>query len=566
MRRLPLFVAALWLFVACSEAPGPAVDPFVDRAAEAGIEFVNFNGMFGEYRYTEIIGSGGALFDYDNDGDLDAYLVQGALLEESPPPSETTYPPRGPLLDRLYRNQLVETGSLRFTDVTAEAGIVSEGYGMGVAVADIDRDGHLDLYVTNYGSNLMLRNRGDGTFTDVTASAGLDDPRWSTSATFLDYDVDGWPDLFVVNYVDYTTANHKDCFSSTSAIEYCGPMSYDPVGQSLFRNRGDGTFEDVSLSSGIARVRAAGLGVVATDFNGDGRTDVYVTSDGRPNVLWVNRGDGTFADEAMLAGCAVNQDGEAEASMGVDAADFDGDGDEDLFMTHLVDETNTLYVNDGKGWFDDATIRTGLGAVSRMSTGFGTAWIDYDNDGALDLVVANGAVKTIESVRRTGHPYPLGQRNQLFKNRGSGAFEDISDAAGEAFATVDVSRGIAAGDVDNDGDTDLLVVNNSGPARLLINQVGTRNDWFGLRLLDERGERDLTGARVEVELSDGSTAWRRARVAGSYCSSGDPRVLVGLGSGRRPTAVRVHWPDGSVERWDDPPVGEYTALRKGEGS
>jgi len=249
--------------------------------------------------------------------------------------------------------------------------------------------------------------------------------------------------------------------------------------------------------------------------------------------------------------------------MGVDAADFDGDGDEDLFMTHLVDETNTLYVNDGKGWFSDATIHTGLGAVSRTSTGFGTAWLDYDNDGRLDLVVANGAVKTIESIRREGHPYPLGQPNQLSRNRGEEGFADVSETAGEAFAVGDVSRGIAAGDVDNDGDTDLLIVNNSGPARLLINEVGHRNDWLGLRLVDENGVGDVTGTRVEVVLADGRKIWRRSRVAGSYCSSGDPRVIIGLGDVARPRLVRAHWPDGTTEEWADLPVGEYTTLRRG---
>ena len=561
MHRAPTllaFVAFLW-FAGCDE---PA-EPFVERALELGIDFVNFNGMYGEYHYAEIMGSGAALFDYDNDGDLDVYLVQGAMLDAGTPLSESVYPPVGPLLDRLYRNELAETGHLGFVDVTESSGIVSAGYGMGVAVADYDGDRFLDLYVTNFGSNTMLRNNGDGSFRDVTVESGTDDSRWSTSAVFLDYDEDGWPDLFVVNYLDFTLANHKPCFSTTSAIDYCGPASYEPVPQSLFRNRGDGTFEDVSLTARIGGNNAAGLGVVATDFNADRRVDLYVASDGRPNILWINRGDGTFDDEALLAGCSVNEDGEAEASMGVDAADFDGDGDEDLFMTHLVDETNTLYVNDGSGWFEDATVKTGLGGASRTFTGFGTAWLDYDNDGMLDLVVANGAVKTIESLRRAGHPFPLGQHNQLFRNRGENGFEDVTGQAGAAFEMLEVSRGVAAGDVDNDGDTDLLLVNNSGPARLLINEVGERNPWIGLRLVDGEGKQDLPGTRVEVVLTDGRTLWRRSRVAGSYCSSGDPRVLVGLGKGGGVRVVRTHWSDGSVEEWSDLPTGRYTTLSKG---
>ena len=557
---LALCPAAFALLLGGCDAP---TELFVERAVELGIDFVNFNGMYGERHYTEIAGSGGALFDYDNDGDLDLYLVQGAMLDPATPLESAVYPPTAPLLDRLYRNELIETGRLGFVDVTAASGIVSDGYGMGVAVADYDADGFLDLYVTNFGSNRMLRNNGDGTFTDTTRKTGTDDLRWSTSATFVDYDADGWPDLFVVNYLDYTLANHTPCYDPTSAIEYCGPSSYDPVSQCLFRNRGDGTFEDVSLPSGIARRYAAGLGVAATDFNGDGRVDLYVASDGRPNILWINRGDGTFTDEALLAGCSVNADGEAEASMGVDAADFDGDGDEDLFVTHLVDETNTLYVNDGNGWFDDATVPAGLGAVSRTATGFGTVWFDYDNDGWLDLVVANGAVKTIESLRRGNHPYPLAESNQLFRNHGDGSFEDVTGRAGPAFLPVEVSRGVAAGDVDNDGDTDLLIINNSGPARLLINQVGNRKAWIGLQLRDGEGKRDLPGTRVEVVRADGRTLWRRSRVEGSYCSSGDPRVRVGLGDAGAIRVLRTHWPDGSVEEWTDLPLRRYTTLRQG---
>jgi len=323
---------------------------------------------------------------------------------------------------------------------------------------------------------------------------------------------------------------------------------------SLHRNRCDGTFEDVTGSSGLASDVGACLGAIDGDFNGDGRRDLYVANDGQANQLWINRDGSRFENTALLAGCAFNRDGEAEASMGVDAADFDGDGDEDLFMTHLVDETNTLYVNNGKGWFDDSTVRTGLGSVSRTRTGFGTAWFDYDNDGWLDLVVANGAVKTIESLRRAGHPYPLGQYNQLFRNDGAGGFDDMTISSGAAFEPVDVSRGIAAGDVDNDGDTDLLIVNNSGPVRLLINEVGQDNDWIGLQVVE--------GTRVEVVLSDGRSIWRRSRAGGSYCSAGDPRVLVGLGSASV-SAVRTHWPDGSVEEWTDVAVGEYTTLLQG---
>ncbi|MCH7781150.1 MAG: VCBS repeat-containing protein [Acidobacteria bacterium] len=547
--------------------PDPAASgpPFVERAAELGVEFVHFNGMYGELHFTEIAGSGGAVFDYDNDGDLDLYLVQGAMLDPQVPPSRALFPPDEPgaLRDRLYRNELVESGTLRFTDVTEASRIESTGYGMGVAAGDYDGDGWVDLYVTNAGPNLLLRNRGDGTFEDLTAAAGAGDERWSTSAAFVDYDGDGWLDLFVVNYVDFTLANHKPCFSSTSAIEYCGPSSYQPVPNRLLRNRGDGTFEDVTAAAGIARHYGSGLGIVTTDLNGDGLVDLYVANDGLPNQLWINRGDGTFENTALLAGCAFNKDGKAEASMGVDAADFDGDGDDDLFMTHLTDETNTLYLNDGTGWFDDYTQEAGLGAASHSYTGFGTVWLDYDNDGWLDLLIANGAVKTIEALARAGDPYPLDQRNQLFRNVGGARFEEVTDSAGAAFESVEVSRGVAAGDLDNDGDTDVLIVNNSGPARLLINEVGRRNAWLGLRLTDATGRIDLTGTRVEIVRPDGSSLWRRVRVAASYCSSNDPRVLVGLGADPAIVVVRVYWPGGDVEEWRDLEPRRYWTLRRG---
>ncbi len=545
--------------------PSSSVEPLVDRARELGIDFVQFNGMSGEYYFAEHMGSGGALLDYDNDGDLDVYLVQGSMLGPGKTMEDAWRPVAGesPPTDRLYRNDLDRTGKLGFTDVTAAAGIGSTDYGMGVAVGDFDRDGWVDFYVTGFGPNHLWRNNGDGSFTDVTERSRTGENRWSTSASFVDYDADGFLDLFVANYVDFTIANHKTCFTANSGRDYCGPLSYNPYPDRLFRNRGDGTFEDVTAVSQIARTYGAGLGVVCADFNGDQRVDIYVANDGMPNQLWINVGDGTFRENALMSGTAFNEEGKAEASMGVDAADFDGDGDEDLFMTHLVDETNTLYLNDGSGWFDDYSAETGLGVPSRSYTGFGTAWFDYDNDGWLDLIVANGAVKAIEELARAGDPYPLAQRNQLFRNLGDGRFDELTDRAGEAFALVEVSRGAAFGDVDNDGDTDVLIFNNSGPARLLINEVGNHNQWLGLRLTDADGKTDLLHTRVQIIRTDGSSLWRRVRVSGSYCSSSDPRVLVGLGTDESIRSALIHWPDGSVERADSLPLGRYTTLRKG---
>ncbi len=560
---------------------------FKDVAAESGLDFTHWNGMTGEYYFPEMTGQGAALLDYDNDGDLDVYLVQGALLGPGEKRADALFPYQGswPPSDRLYRNDLSvppEGGKrniaasgerLSFTDVTADSGLakIATGYGMGVAAGDVDNDGFTDLYVTNYGPNQLLHNQGDGTFRDVTATAGLGDPAWSTSAAFFDFDRDGWLDLFVTNYVVFDVARNPRCFAPSSRRDYCGPSAFPGVADRLWRNQGAGGlgFEDVSVRSRVAAQKAAGLGVVSADFDGDGWLDLYVANDGEANHLWLNQQDGTVRDEALLAGVAVNREGQPEASMGVSAADFDGDGDDDLFMTHLMSETNTLYVNDG-GLFEDRTLETGLAAGSLAFTSFGTAWLDVDNDGWLDLMVANGAVKVLEELAAKGDVYPLDQPNQLLINAGGRRFEDASARAGAAFQAAEVSRGAAFGDLDNDGDVDVVLCNNNGPARLLRNQVGQEQAWLGLRLVGTGGGRDMLGARAEVKRAGGGALWRRVRTDGSYCSANDPRLVFGLGGGAKIEAVRVHWPDGSVETWPAPELGRYSTLRqdtapKGEG-
>lgn len=569
MRKAWPALLILGVLAGCSAPAGPqtgsapaAARLFSDRASESGIDFVHFNGMSGELYVVEIFGPGGALFDYDNDGDLDLYLVQGAMLGDRDPERAVPAPQTVPLVDRLYRNELVESGRMFFTDVTASAGFESTGYGMGVAAGDYDGDGWTDLYVTNFGSNLLLHNNGDGTFSDHTVSSGTDDPRWSTSAAFLDYDADGLLDLYVVNYIDFTFDSHKNCYSGTSAPDYCGPLSYQPYPDRLLRNVGGGRFEDVSAASGIGKHSGSGLGVVCADFNGDGRIDIYLANDGLPNHLWINLGHGAFENRAVLAGVAYNEDGLAEAGMGVDAADFDGDGDEDLFLTHLKDETNTLYANDGNGWFQDVTRRARLGSPSREYTGFGTAWFDYDNDSWLDLLVNNGGVKINAALRDAGDPFPLRQPNQLYRNLGNSNFEELDSA----LEHVEVGRGAAFGDVDNDGDSDVVLCNNSGPTRLLINNVGNRKSWLGLRLFDAEGRTPVLGARVEIELPDGRSLWRRVRTAASYLSSNDGRLLVGLGDVASIETLRVHWPDGTVERYAVPGIRRYIDVRRGAGT
>ena len=426
-----------------SSEPPPGQAWFTDRAQEAGIDFVHRNGESGELRIVETMGSGAALFDFDNDGDLDVYVVQSRTAGPGRASDSVTSRLRRPG-DRLYRNDLVVhpdgTRILRFTDVTAGSGLEAGAYGMGVAAGDVDNDGWVDLYRTALGPNQLFRNNGDGTFTDVTRESGAGDPRWSVSASFADLDRDGWLDLHVGNYLDYDLeAPAISCFSRTGERDYCGPSAFAAAPDGLYRNRGDGSFADVTAAAGVALEYGPALGVAAFDADADGWTDIYVANDGEPNLLWMNRGDGTFTNGALLAGVALNDSGRTEGSMGVDAGDFDGDGDEDLFMTHLTRETNTLYVNDGLGLFEDRTATIGLGAPSLAYTGFGAAWLDFDNDGWLDLLAVNGAVQASHqrfagraAVRsaREGEPLPLDQPNQLFRNLGNGRFDEVTQRAG----------------------------------------------------------------------------------------------------------------------------------------
>lgn len=525
---------------------------FKEVAQPTGLKFQHYNGMTGKFYLPEITGSGGALFDFDNDGDLDVYLVQGNVLEPNTKPSVES------LRGRLFRNDL-KSRALSFTDVTEASGIVANGYGMGAATGDINNDGLVDLYLSNLGSNQMFLNKGNGKFVDVTKESGTDDPRWSTSASFFDYDRDGWLDLMVVNYADFTIANSPNCYAATTARDYCTPRVFRAPGNRLFHNKG-GVFEDVTATAGVDKEFGHGLGIVTADFNNDGWIDVYVANDGDPNQLWTNRKNGTFVNDALLAGAAVNRNGQAEAGMGVDAADFDGNGTDDIFVTHLMDETNTLYVNMGKGLFEDRTREAGLGMPGRRFTGFGTFYFDYDNDGWLDLFVANGAVQLLPELVRKKDPFPLGQPNQLFRNTGKGSFVEVMNELSAEMELLEVSRGAAFGDVDNDGDTDVLVTNNNGPVRLFLNEVGNKNHWLGLRLVGKSG-RDMLGAQVEIVTANG-VLHRRVRTDGSYLCGNDPRVLVGLGSGSAVKAVRVRWPSGAVGEWKSLGVNRYLTIKE----
>ena len=543
-----------------AELPG---DWFTDRAEESGLRFTHVNGMSGKFDYAEIIGPGAAMFDADNDGDLDVYLVQGGTLDQSGYSAGSS--PRG----RLFRNDLTinpdGTRVQHFTDVTEASGIVSRGYGMGVATGDFNNDGCTDIYLTNLGSNQLFRNNCDGTFTDVSKRSRTDDPSWSVSAAFLDYDRDGWLDLFVGNYLDWRVASSMPCFSPSGRPDYCSPNVFQPRPSRLYHNNRDGTFSDVTASSGIAREFGPALGVSTADFNGDGWIDLYVANDGQPNQLWINQHDGTFKNTGLLSGTALSAHGKPKAGMGVDAGDFDNDGDEDLLVTNLTGEGSDLYVNDGSGLFEDQSARSGLGSASRPYTGFGAAWFDVDNDGWLDTLIVNGAVQTIEALRRVNDPFPLHQRKLLFRNLGNGRFDDVSARGGAAFQVSEVGRGAAFGDVDNDGDVDVLVANNNGKPRLLVNNVGSRNHWIGLRLVGKQAARDMLGARVGIVREGRPVLWRRARSDGSYASANDPRVLVGLGQSTAASRVRVVWPDGATEEWSAVALDRYTTLKEGDG-
>jgi enediyne biosynthesis protein E4 len=529
---------------------------FVEVAAAVGLDFLHRNGATGQYYMPELIGAGAALFDYDDDGDLDVFLLQGQPFGvEVAADREHTH--------RLFRNELIPTGQLRFTDVTARAGVGLAAYGMGAAVADYDNDGDVDLYVTAFGSNTLYRNNGNGTFTDVTAEAGVDDPRWSTSASFVDFDLDGHLDLFVANYLDFSIASQRECFDSTGARDYCGPRSFQPAPDRLFHNEGNGRFTDATERAGLTRADGNGLGVVAGDYNGDGWPDIYVANDATPNQLWINQHNGTFVDEGPLSGAAFNAAGNPEGSMGVASGDYDADGDEDLFVTNIIGETFVLYTNDGSAGFEDARVRAGVAQPTAGFTGFGTDWFDYDNDGWLDLFMANGAVNVLERLR--GQPNPYHMKNLLFRNLGTGRLEDVSAQAGPAFELSEVSRAAAFGDVDNDGDTDIVVTTNNGPARLLRNQAGSDTPWLQVRLDAGAANRFGIGAWVALERAGGPTLWRRVKTDGSYLAASDSRIQLGLDGAPAPATLVVSWPGGETERWPIKEVNRLLTLRRGSG-
>ncbi|HEV2986748.1 MAG TPA: CRTAC1 family protein [Vicinamibacterales bacterium] len=542
-------MAAL-LTVSCTRAPVPntADRPwFEDIAGRAGIRFVHQSGHRDRFFIPEIVGSGAALFDMDNDGYLDLFLVQSGALQAAA--GEKTG-------HRLYRNR----GDGTFEDVTAGSGVDVPGYGMGVAAGDFDNDGNVDLYVTNYGANVLLKGDGHGHFKDVTATAGVASSGWSTSAAFLDYDGDGALDLFVVHYLNWTQSAEVACVSETGLPDYCSPKAFDlPRSASLFHNNGNGTFTDVSEQAGLNRAVGNGLGVVAGDFDGDGRIDVFVANDSTPNQLWLNRGGGRFEESALAMGCAVDDYGTRKAGMGVHAADVDGDGALDLFVVNFENESDSFFRNE-KTFFRDDTAAVGLRTISRPFTRFGTAMHDFDNDGLLDIYEANGRVR-LRVDPGSGDPYA--EPNLLFRGLAGPRFEEVMPRGGTRPLLVGTSRGAAFGDFDNDGGIDIVVVNRDAAPYVLHNIVADRGHWAMFRVLDEHG-RDALGA--ELTMTVGARAVRvDVRAAYSYLSSNDPRVHVGLGKETIVRALSVRWPDGRREDFGDQPADKIVTLRRGAG-
>ncbi|MBI3654786.1 MAG: CRTAC1 family protein [Acidobacteria bacterium] len=526
---------------------------FTDITKSAGLTFKHRSSP--EKRYiVESMSGGVALFDYDNDGWLDIYLVNSltmeALQSATPAPSE------------LYHNN----GDGTFTNVTATAGVGAVGWGMGVCVGDYNNDGWDDLYVTCLGPNHLLKNNGNGTFTDVTTSADVKDPRWSTGAAFVDYDNDGYLDLFVANYVDFDIhklpVNERPCRYRGIEVQ-CGPRGLRGAGDTLYHNNGDGTFTDVSVKAGVADPQGYyGLGVVCSDFDGDGWVDIFVANDATPNFLYHNNGDGTFKDLGFVSGAAVNENGGEQACMGVTVGDYDHDGRFDLFATNFSQEYNVLYRSTGKNLFTDSSYAAKVAEASLPYVGWGTKFFDYDNDGWLDLFVANGHV--YPQVDQAGLDAGYRQRKLLHKNNRDGTFTEIAAQCGDALMEKRVSRGVAFGDIDNDGDVDMIVNDLDGAPQLLRNDGGNANHALLIKTLGTTCNRDGIGARVKVVSGD-LTQVDEVRSGASYLSHHDLRLHFGLEKRTKIDLVEIRWPDGRLEKLEGLGVNRIIVVKEGKG-
>ncbi len=570
--RMPLL--ALWIAVLLAgcgddrEVPEEAATSTPESAAETagwfagvtqerGIDFVHQDGRTGELYYVETAASGGGFLDYDDDGDLDLYLINGAA---------TPFPAAGPPLSAdAPRNALYENdGQGRFSDVTGKAGVGDTGYGMGMCVGDYDGDGILDFLVTNFGPDRLCRGTGDGSFEEVGENAGVAGRRWGTNCAFADVDRDGDLDLYVANYVDFRFDENPRCGDSVRGIwSYCRPAVFDGQADYLYINQGDGTFREAGRERGIVQgTDEKSFGVLVSDLNDDGAPEILVANDGTLNRLYLNDGSGFFTDEALISGVAADRDGAAGSGMGLDLGDADGDGRLDLLVTNYSFETNTLYLRRGEGlYFEDSTAEAGLEIPTHLPVGWGTSFLDADNDGDLDLAVANGHVMdNIELFEdRIGYPQP----NLLLENDGGGSFRDVSATAGSGFTVAKVSRALAIGDFDDDGRLDLLVTNTNEAPDLLRNAFETSHHWLGLRLRGPAGNRLAIGGRVRLACNSEPAGVREVRSGGSFLAQSDLRLHFGLGACSGPITAEIRWPDGARQSATTDGVDRYWQIDYG---
>ncbi|MDE0398034.1 MAG: CRTAC1 family protein [Candidatus Poribacteria bacterium] len=537
---LLLFLTFILIGSAAAQLP-----VFVDVTEAAGIHFKHSNGKTEHKHIIETMGSGVVFFDYDTDGDADLYFVNSGNIPQMKQDGQ-----QAQLGNVLYRND----GDGRFTDVTEISGTANTGYGMAAAAGDIDNDGDADLYIANFGQDTLYRNNGDGTFTDITETAGIDNTLWGIAAVYLDFDVDGDLDIFVVNYLVYELSMPVTTFKGI--VGYGHPRSYEGTPDVLYRNNGDGTFTNIAETAGVTNpAEGRGMAAIACDYDNDGFPDIYVTNDTNRNFLYHNNGDGTFTDESLFIGVGYDENGVAEGSMGVDCGDYNSDGWLDLIVANS--EKATLYKNEEGLFFADATAESQLQQPTLPFVGFSPLFLDYDNDGHLDLFCANGHPQDVIEILMDHETYA--QRDQMFQNRGDGTYADVSETAGVYFTAALVGRAAATADYDNDGDTDIVIMNSNQRAVLLRNDGGNANNWIGLKLVGSQRNRDGIGAKVTVSTAD-MTQMREVKSGSSYASGSDTRLLFGLGENQRVEKITIVWQGGTTQVLKDVAINQTLTI------